>query len=129
MKKARVLATATAGLLLLAVGGLAHHGTAAYDTSKTVTVEGTVTEFKFVNPHVQVYWEAKGAEGKVEQWRGEITSPNLLARRATGVKWTRNTLKPGDKLTLTGYRAKNGAPMMWILRIVGADGTVMLGDT
>jgi len=94
----------------------AHHGTAAYDLSKTVTVKGKVTKFNFINPHVQVFFDVAGDKG-VEQWQAELTSPNHLVR--TG--WSRDTLKPGDDVTITGYRTKDGTNSIWIAKILLRD--------
>jgi Family of unknown function (DUF6152) len=104
--------------LMIAPPLFAHHGNAAYDTTKTVTVRGTITDFEFINPHVMVFFEAKNGKGEVEKWQGELTSPNHLMR--TG--WTKGTLKPGDQVTLSGLRAKSGASTLWITKIVAADG-------
>jgi hypothetical protein len=109
---------AAAGLLFLAVPVFAHHGNAAYDTTKIVTVQATVSDLQFVNPHVQVVFEVTDETGKVAKWLGELTSPNHLARSG----WNRHTLKPGDQVTFSGLRAKSGATTLWITRIVGADG-------
>ncbi len=104
------------GMALAAVGiGEAHHGTAAYDTTTNVTVSGVVTEFRFVNPHVLVYWDAKDESGAVKRWSGERSGPNSMARNAG---WNRNTIKPGDQVTITGRPAKNGTPTMAISKIV-----------
>ena len=115
------------GVLLVAVPLVAHHGTAAYDTTTTVTVSGTVTEFRFVNPHVLVYWDVKDAAGNVQKWSGERSGPNSMARNAG---WTRNTLKPGDEVTISGRQAKNGTHTMAISKIVlnGKDITGGGGD-
>ncbi len=107
------------GLLALAPAAFAHHGTANYDTGKTVSVKGTVTGFDFVNPHVQIYWEAKDASGTVQKWQGELTSPNRLTR----VGWTKSTLKNGDTITISGYPTKSGSNEIWIQKVVLADGT------
>ena len=96
----------------------AHHGTAAYDTSKVMTVKGTVTEFEFINPHCQVSWDVKGEKGAVEKWQGELTAPNKLSRAG----WTKDTLKPGDTITVTGYRTKTGSNVIWIRGLIGPDG-------
>ena len=95
----------------------AHHGTAAYDTSKQITVTGTVTEFDFVNPHTILEFTAKGEGGNTVKWQGELTSPNRLARAG----WTRSTLKPGSEVTATGFPSKGGGNTIWIQKIV-ADG-------
>jgi hypothetical protein len=115
------------GVLMVTVPLFAHHGTAAYDTTTTVTVSGTVTEFRFVNPHVLVYWDVKDAAGNVQKWSGERSGPNSMARNAG---WTRNTLKPGDQVTISGRQAKNGTHTMAISKIVlnGKDITGGGGD-
>lgn len=101
--------------LVLSVSTFAHHGGAAYDTSKMVTVTGTVTEFVFVNPHVIINMDVKDpSTGKTEKWEGELTSPNHLAR----VGWTKNIIKPGDEITMTGAALKSGAPAMAIRKIM-----------
>jgi hypothetical protein len=106
----------------------AHHGAGVFEPEKKVTVAGTVTDFQFVNPHVLVYMTVKGDDGKELQWGGELTSPNRLARDARAVKWHKEILKPGDRITITGHPARNGAPMMDILKIVDGQGTVLIDD-
>jgi hypothetical protein len=115
--RSRVFAAAAlvGGVLMAAVPLTAHHGTAAYDTSQTVTVSGTVTEFRFVNPHVLVFWEVKDEAGGIQRWSGERSGPNSMARNAG---WTRNTLKPGDQVTISGRQAKNGTHTMAISKIL-----------
>lgn len=103
-------------LIVVSVPMFAHHGTAAYDLSKTVTVKGKITKFNFINPHVQVFFDVTGDKG-VEQWQAELTSPNHLVR--TG--WGRDTLKPGDDVTITGYRTKDGSNSIWISKILLRD--------
>ena len=104
--------------LLLAIPLLAHHGAAAFDVTKMVTVKGTVTDFQYVNPHVQVYFDAKNDKGETEDWQGELTAPNKLSRAG----WTKRTLKPGDMITVTGNPAANGAHTLWIRKLIGPDG-------
>lgn len=106
------------GLVALAPAAFAHHGTANYDTSKQITVKGTVTGFDFVNPHVQIFWEAKGDSGASEKWQGELTSPNRLAR----VGWTKSSIKNGDTVTITGYPTKSGSHEIWIQKVVTGSG-------
>ena len=79
-----------------------------------MTFKGTVTDFHFVNPHCVVEFEVKDDHGDVREWQGELTSSSHLAPRG----WTANSLESGDEITVTGYRAKNGAPSLWITRIV-----------
>jgi hypothetical protein len=118
-----------AALAVLAAAQVsAHHGAGVFDAEKKVTVEGAVTDFQFVNPHVLVYLNVKGSDGKEVNWGGELTSPNRLARDARAVKWHKSILKPGDRITVTGHPARNGAPMMDILKIVDGQGTVLIDD-
>lgn len=92
----------------------AHHGAVNYDSSAPVTIQGTVADFQFINPHVLIYVNVKDPSGKVEKWTCEATSPNLLYRRG----WNKTTLKPGDQITLTGNKAKNGVPLLRLMKIV-----------
>ncbi|HET6144593.1 MAG TPA: DUF6152 family protein [Candidatus Acidoferrales bacterium] len=103
--------------VFFASAAYAHHGTAAYDLSKTITVKGKVTKFSFINPHCQVYFEVTNEKGEAEPWQAELTSPNHLVR--TG--WTKETLKSGDDVTITGYRTKDGTNSIWIGKILLKD--------
>jgi hypothetical protein len=106
------------GILALATMAFAHHGTANYDTSTKITVKGVVTEFQFVNPHVQIYWDAKDDSGATQKWQGELTSPNHLERAG----WTKSTLKPGDEVTINGFGTKSGSHEIWIQKVTLANG-------
>lgn len=79
MKNMRLFLGLSLGLLT-ASAAFAHHGTANYETTKSVSVTGTVTDFNFTNPHVQISMDVKDATGKVAKWQGELTSPNHLSR-------------------------------------------------
>jgi hypothetical protein len=116
--KILVLILIVAGALLVTGPAFAHHGTAAYDTKNIVTVKGTMTEFRFVNPHVQLYFEVKNDKGEAEKWQAELTAPNKLSRAG----WDKSTLKPGDSITASGYVAKDDAHTMWINKLIGPDG-------
>jgi hypothetical protein len=111
-----VLAVALS-LILVSAATFAHHGTAAYDTTKTITVKGKVIKFSFINPHCQVYFSVTNEKGEAEQWQAELTSPNHLIR--TG--WSKETLKTGDDVTVTGYRTKDGSNSIWISKIILKD--------
>jgi Family of unknown function (DUF6152) len=106
------------GIMTLASAAFAHHGTANYDTSKTVTVKGTVTDFQFINPHVLISMDGKDEGGKLQKWSGELTSPNRLSRGG----WTKSSIKPGDTLTISGYPTKSGTPEIWIQKVVLGSG-------
>ena len=107
--------TVSAVFSVLPGAAFAHHGGAAYDTSKMTTVTGTVTQFEFTNPHVIVGMDVKDpASGKIEKWQGELTSPNHLSR----VGWTKETIKVGDELTMSGAALKSGGLAMAIRKIM-----------
>jgi hypothetical protein len=95
-------------VLIGAHPALAHHGGAAFDQTKQQTLTGTVTRMDFVNPHVVVYFNVQGTDGTTTEWSGWLTAPNKLQRAG----WTKNTLKPGDKVTIVGNQQKNGSPVL-----------------
>src|SRR5277367_845536 len=103
-KKCFALVATILGLLVISPAH-AHHGSAGYEVSKDVTVSGTLTAYDFTNPHVLISVDVKNASGNIEKWQGELTSPNRLSRAG----WTKNTLKPGDQVSLTGTPANSGA--------------------
>ena len=102
---------------LLSASALAHHGRAVYSTD-VITLEATVTEFRFVNPHVQVYFDITTETGEIEHWQGELTAPNKLARGG----WTKNTLQAGDQIRITGRAARNDGHSVAINEIIMPDG-------
>jgi hypothetical protein len=112
------VAACLVGCLALGTSAFAHHGTANYDTGKTITVKGTVTDFQFVNPHVQIYWDAKDESGATQKWQGELTSPNRLTRNG----WSKNSIKLGDAITISGYPTKSGSREIWIQKVVMGTG-------
>ncbi len=116
MRNKVTLSLIALAILFVASGSaFAHHGAAAYDSSKMVTVTGTVTDFQFVNPHVMIAIDVKDpATGKIEKWEGELTSPNHLARAG----WTKSTIKVGDQVTMTGSALRSGAPAMAIRKVM-----------
>jgi hypothetical protein len=119
--KAKLGVVAVTALLALSVSAFAHHGGAAYDMSNPLTVKGTVTEFQFINPHSLVFFDVKNDKGEVEHWQGELTAPNKLARAG----WTKRSLNPGDKVTITGAVGKNNAHALTIRKLIGPDGQSM----
>jgi hypothetical protein len=107
------------GLLAVYCPAFAHHGSSiSYDLKKTVELKGTVTEFVWSNPHAQIYFDAKDAQGNVKHWGGETFAPSTLTR--TG--WTKKTLKPGDQITITVFPSKAGSPFGLVASVVLADG-------
>jgi hypothetical protein len=113
------LVTALLLLPLLAGSTYAHHGFVSwFDMSHSVTVKGTVTNFDWTNPHAYIYFDVKDEKGAVEKWSAELGALGMLARAG----WKRDTLKPGDEITATGNRAKDGKPIMHLDGIVLANG-------
>src|SRR5712692_8305912 len=101
--KGKVLAL---GVLLTAVPLFAHHGgTSLYDVSKQITVDATVTEFVWTNPHVEIGLDAKDDKGKVKHWLLEASSPPVMVSRG----WNRKSLQAGDVIKVTFNPAQKGA--------------------
>jgi hypothetical protein len=118
--KIKLLAMFIGAAALLMVSGsvLAHHGRSNYDVTQSITLKGIVTEFEWVNPHALIHLDATDENGKVEKWTAETNSPNTLSRQG----WSRNTVKPGDQITLVGHRVKGGSPYINFSKITFADG-------
>ena|ERR1700733_7998879 len=96
----------------------AHHGSSAYDMTKLTTVQGIVTDFELINPHSFISIKVRSDKGKVETWTAENDSAGALVRQG----WTKDMLKPGDEITLIGYRTKNGANLMRLESVIMPNG-------
>lgn len=105
-------------VLVLVAPTFAHHGTAGEDTSKVVTVKGTVTRFEFINPHVQIYVDVKDEQGKVHNWNGEASNALVLHRAG----WNSKIIQVGDQITLNGYQSKKREEFLRLTTLVLADG-------
>jgi hypothetical protein len=121
MKKLVLFLIVSFGVLFASGPLLAHHGVAAFETSKVVTVQGAVTDFQFINPHVIIYLDVKNDKGEIEKWGGEAQSAPMLARYG----WSKNTLKAGDVITAAGYRSKSGTNYLRLIKITLANGREM----
>ena len=110
-----------AALLLFSLAGstFAHHGFVSwFDMSRSTTVKGTVTGYDWTNPHAYIYFDVKDEKGAVEKWTAELGALAMLSRAG----WRRDTLKPGDEITATGNRAKDGKPIMHLDKVILANG-------
>jgi Family of unknown function (DUF6152) len=106
------------GLILLSSPAFAHHSTAEYDMTTLTAVKGTVTGFEWSNPHAYIHMDVKDDKGNVVEWTAELSSLGMLSR----VNWKRDTVKPGDEITIYGNRAKNGKTLMRLDKIAFASG-------
>ena len=94
------------GLFLAQLPALAHHSfNAEYDQQKPITLEGTVAQFEFMNPHSWIHVDVKDASGKLVRWSVETGSTNALFRRG----WKKDSLKPGDQVIIDAYLAKDAS--------------------
>jgi hypothetical protein len=110
ISKLRIISFAVIAMLMLSVPLFAHHGNASYDTTKSVTVKGTVTEYIWANPHVFVKLDGKDESGNTLHWIVEGQNP--VSMMAIG--WTKNTFKPGDEVEIDAMQAKNGNPVAFL---------------
>ena len=114
MNKAVVFAALA---LLAGVPAAAHHSFAMFDQTKIMTLEGTVTEFQWTTPHAFIELDAAGGR----HWSIELNSPNHLKRQG----WSRDALKPGDKIKLRMSPLRNGKPGGLFLDLTRADGKLL----
>ncbi len=113
----RFSAALAVALLVASASVFAHHSVSAFNTETEKTITGTVNRFEWTNPHTWV-WVDVNEGGKVVTWGVEGMSPNYLARRG----WSKNTFKPGDKVSLTIRPMRDGSPGGMFVRGVLADG-------
>jgi hypothetical protein len=108
-------------MLTLAAGAAyAHHSAPVfYKVEERVTVSGTVTEFRFTNPHAILKFEVVAADGAKQEWTAETTSPSILRRRG----WSQESFKPGEKVKLEGMPSQDGSYLLRITRAFREDGT------
>ncbi len=113
-------------LLLLVSPVHAHHPfDDEYDAGKSVTVKGTVTKFEWVSPHVMLSMDVKDTNGQTTNWTFEMGSPKKLKDFA----WTKDTLKPGDEITVNAWGAKDGSKRGSANMITMSDGTKYVGGS
>ena len=108
-------------VLLTASSARAHHSNAAFDGDKVLVLKGTVTEWKWSNPHVWILLSVTGDKGGKEDWAIEGRTPGQLVRAG----WSRSSLKPGDVITVDFSPAKDGTRTGLLTRVRLADGTVL----
>ncbi len=113
-----------ASILLMPAIVIAHHNAAShYILDQKITVNGVVTEFRLINPHVRIYFDVKTDDGEIQKWLGEGNASSVLRRRG----WTDDHLKPGDVITISGSPARDGGHKIDWESIVLEDGTELRG--
>ena len=121
MPISKVVATLAVALAAGTAAASAHHSFAVFfDDSRTIEISGSVTEFRFSNPHAIISLDVKNKDGVVA-WRAETNAVTLLKRRG----WTKDSLKAGEVITVNGWPARDGANYMRMRTIKKADGTVL----
>jgi len=113
----------------LALGGvtfsvplLAHHGTAAFENEKKITLKGTVAEWLWSNPHCLLQVDVKGDDGKVVRWVGETQNPVSM----TNVGWSKAAIKAGDDVTVVMLPVKNGMPLGRLVSVALPNGKTLI---
>jgi hypothetical protein len=111
----------TIAALLMASSVLAHHSNAAFDGDKVIVLKGTVTQWKWTNPHVWILLSVDDGKGGKVDWAIEGRTPGQLLRAG----WSRSILKAGDVITVDFSPAKDGTRTGLLTRVRLADGTVL----
>ena len=118
----RIVFRASLGTLisLCAAAAAAHHSAALfYNLDGSIEVSGTVTEFRFANPHAIIKLDVVGEDGEVQHWTAETTSPSILRRRG----WSRTSFQTGEKIRLEGLPSVDGSYLLRITRAFREDGS------
>src|SRR5580700_8680635 len=117
--KLKALGLAGIAVALFAVPAIAHHSFAMFDAEKSKTLDGTVKEFQWTNPHSWILMTVSNAEGKAEQWAIEMGGPAGLARQG----WVPKTLTPGMKIQAVIHPLRDGTPGGQFMAVTLPDGT------
>jgi hypothetical protein len=122
MKLSRTLWFVVPVFVLTAVRASSHHAfSPVYDSKRTITVDGVVAEFRFVNPHAMMLMDVKDKMGKVETWNVEFAGRLNLEEAG----WSAQSIKPGEHVKVTGNPTWKGSQRMAFVRLVRADGTTL----
>jgi hypothetical protein len=116
--KVLILAPVVAGLFVFSSALWAHHASRQVYEGKSIMLMGVVTDYEWANPHSVLSIAVKDNKGKVEEWHAEILPPSEMLRAG----WTKESLKPGDEVTLTGRPGRYEQHIMWLEFLVTSDG-------
>jgi hypothetical protein len=119
----RVFALASGCLIPVFAAEAHHNAQSIYLFSDSITIEGTVTEFRFLNPHARIFLDVVDGNGDVKSWMAE--GAGIPALRLRG--WTGEEIKAGDRITVTGAPSRDGSPRIEWLEVTLPDGTVLGG--
>jgi len=114
----RILGAIAVSVVLSTTASAHHSFTAQYDSSKPVQMSGTVTKVEWTNPHARLYIDVRDDSGQTANWNFEMASPNILVRNG----WKQNTVKVGDRITVSGYLARTGNHMAIAGAVADANG-------
>jgi len=123
MLGSRIAGTLAISLLIASPATFAHHSAAGFDATKTVTVEGTVVEFRWANPHSWLEMKVPNSKGVMEDWNIEMAGVGALISHG----WTKKSVGPGDKIKLTGHPLKTGEVGAIFIEATLPDGRVLGG--
>ena len=112
---------AAVGLMGLSVPLAAHHGAASFDTTRELTLKGSVTEWIWANPHCFLKFDAKDETGTVRNWAVEVSNPTDMTR----LGWARTSFKGGDEVTVTLQPVKSGAPVGRLRSVILPNGQTL----
>jgi hypothetical protein len=115
------LAVSLAAVALFTCIAHAHHSNSAYQVDEVITLEGTVTQWRWINPHTWLTMDVEGEDGQTVEWLVEGRAPGILGRAG----WSRDVLQPGDVVTVHASPSKDGSPVGIIARVTKSDGTIL----
>ncbi len=121
MKTGAIVSSVALIAILHSAPALSHHSNSAYEVQKVITITGVVKEFRWSNPHTWLHVIVDDGQGGKVEWECEGRAPGILLRAG----WTKNSLKPGDTVTVDMSPAKDGSKTSIIARVTKADGTIL----
>ena len=110
-----------AGLFSISATVSAHHGNAAFETAKSLTMKTTVTDWYWANPHCFLKFDYKNDKGEVEHWVVETSNPADMINKG----WSKEVMKPGDQVTVEIFPVKNGKPVGRLIHITLPSGQTL----